>query len=343
MINVGSRLILGFSGYSPEDEDLRQIRDYLRENLIGGVILFAYNIHSPQQVTELIRGFYEASFPNKPLIALDQEGGRVQRLNSKNGFHDFLSAKQIALSLTPQQAYEKYKAMAAIIKAAGFNLNFGPVVDLEYEKPSGQPCPVIGALERSYGIDVEDVILYARAFVEAHRQQGVLTSLKHYPGHGFAAYDSHKGLVDITNTYRTMEELPFRELIQEGGADMVMVAHLMNRQIDDNYPASLSPAILKKLRAYYDGVTVSDDLHMGAIIQNFSLEDVLQQTLRAGMDLLVFSNNSKATGGVKDFQQSLALVDKIHRIISELRQKHQELEECLKVSDERLTRLKKKL
>lgn len=343
MTDFGSRLILGFSGCSPEEESPRQIQGYLKEGLIGGVILFTHNIQSPEQVADLIQSFYKASFPNKPLIALDQEGGHVQRLSSKNGFHDFPSAKQIALSPTPQQAYEKYRNMAIDIKAAGFNLNFGPVVDLEYERPSGQPCPVIGGVERSYGADVRQVVAYAQAFIEAHRQEGILTSLKHYPGHGFATHDSHKGLVDITNTYRAIEEQPFRELIQGGWADMVMVAHLMNRRIDENYPASLSPRILKKLRTYYDGVTVSDDLHMGAIIQHFSLEDVLRQTLQAGVDLLVFSNNPKATRGAKNFKQSLALVDKIHGIVAELRQKHRELEERLKDSDQRLTTLKEKL
>ncbi|MBL9029008.1 MAG: glycoside hydrolase family 3 protein [Caedimonas sp.] len=345
MTGFGKRLIFGFVGCDPEDEEARRLRSCLRDELIGGVILFAHNIRDPRQVYELIQSFYEASSNaiNKPLIAVDQEGGRVQRLNSGNGFHDFPSAQQMAARYTPQQAYEKYTEMAKDIRAAGFNVNFAPVVDLDHEKPSGQPCPVIGALGRSYGTEVPQVVEYAHAFVRAHRQQGILTCLKHYPGHGFAAKDSHKGLVDITQTHRPMEEQPFKELVKNGDADMVMVAHLVNRQEDADYPASLSPKTLKDLRTYYEGITVSDDLHMGAIIQHFSLEEALRQTLLAEVDLLVFSNNPKASGGKTVFQESFTLVEKIHRIVENLFQTGTVSGHFFHASCQRLKKLKEKL
>jgi beta-N-acetylhexosaminidase len=297
MINFGAHLMIGFSGISPEDAEVRQIQQYLRDGLIGGVILFSHNIRNPTQVTELIQSFYEASIVHKPLIAVDQEGGRVQRLSSKNGFEDFSSAHHLARFFTPEQAYAEYKKMASTLKTVGFNVNFGPVVDLEYEESPHMICPVIGGIERSYSPDVSVVVQYAQAFIKAHREIGILTSLKHYPGHGFASQDSHKGLTDITASYRSIEEEPFKQLIEKGDADMVMIGHLINRSCDPSYPASLSPLFLKRLRSYYTGVTVSDDFFMGAIVQHFTLKEVLSQAIRAGIDLLVFSNNPAANLG----------------------------------------------
>src|SRR3546814_3285546 len=118
-----------------------------REGKIGGVIFFGYNILNPQQVRKLTLAFQQAQ-PGL-LIAIDQEGGRVQRLSSRNGFKDFPSAKEVADTQTPLQASQLYLQMAQMIKSAGFNLNFAPVVDLHAD-PAGHGSPVIGKIGRSY-------------------------------------------------------------------------------------------------------------------------------------------------------------------------------------------------
>ena len=123
------------------------------------------------------------------------------------------------------------------------------------------------SLYRSFGSDPNTIVSYASAFVHAHKDKGVTACLKHYPGHGLAKKDSHKGMVDITNTHLSIEREPFRRMIQRDLADMIMSSHLMVRTQDTTYPVSLSEKILPKwLREedQYDGLVITDDLHMGA-------------------------------------------------------------------------------
>lgn len=312
---IGQMIMVGFHGTDLKDPEVQQTLHLAREGKIGGVIFFGYNIVNPRQVKKLTSAFQEAQ-PGL-LIAIDQEGGKVKRLSSQNGFQDFPSAKKIAETQSPLQAYQIYLKMAKMIKGAGFNLNFGPVVDLHAD-PKGHECPVIGKLERSYSSHVNKVVEYATMFIEAHRKLGILTSLKHFPGHGYARHDSHKGMVDITMTSHPQEQEAFYRLIASGKVDTLMSGHLMHQRWDAHYPATLSSHILKhNLRegVKYEGVIITDDLHMGAIGQHYPLEEVIIQAIRAGNDILLFSNNKAAAQGVKKFKASASLAEKIQGII----------------------------
>lgn len=312
---IGQMIMVGFHGTDLTDPEVQQTLQLAREGKIGGVIFFGYNIVDPHQVKNLTSAFQEAQ-PGL-LIGIDQEGGRVKRLSSRNGFQDFPSAKEIAETQSPLQAYQTYLKMAKMIKLAGFNLNFGPVVDLHAD-PKGHECPVIGKLERSYSSHINEVIDYASMFIDAHRKMGILTSLKHFPGHGYARQDSHKGMVDITLTSCPQEQDVFYRLITSGKVDTIMSGHLIHRGWDAHYPATLSPHILNHyLRegVKYDGVILTDDLHMGAIGQHYLLEEVIIQAIRAGNDILLFSNNKAAAQGVKKFKASASLAQKIHDLI----------------------------
>lgn len=341
MSTFGTQLILGFHGCRPEDSEPRLIQDYLRHQRIGGVVLFGHNIQDGAQVRELIQSFREASPCGFPFIAIDQEGGRVQRLNARHGFQNYPSAWDMAQNHTPDQAKEIYYDMASTLKDVGFNLNFGPVVDLTYPQDTDKVCPAIGAHGRSYSDDTAQVEAYGRAFVEGHRKAGVVSCLKHYPGHGLSLKDSHKNLVDITNTYQAYEEYPFKNLSQSGHADMIMIAHLIHRALDPIHPASTSLRIMKKLRSFYQGVVITDDLLMGAIVRHYPLEAVIQQTLKAGVDLLIFSRNKMTSGFTRYIKVMTNYVDKLHQIVDNLCAQDEIYRQSLFDTHQRLSSLKK--
>ncbi|MBX9696654.1 MAG: hypothetical protein K2X53_01060, partial [Alphaproteobacteria bacterium] len=172
---LGQKVMIGFEGTHPNDPSILTLSKQIEAGLVGGLIFFKYNIDSPSKVNELTRYFHSLSAPHPLLLGVDQEGGRVQRLNATNGFVDFKSAKEIGDAGDVDAAYDHYTHMARITRDAGFNVVFGPVVDVH-----DAVCPVIGANGRAYGSDAKTVTLFARAFVDAHRDQGILTSLKHF-------------------------------------------------------------------------------------------------------------------------------------------------------------------
>ena len=337
----GRKLIFGFSGTDPDDPSVQKMRQCLKEGQIGGIILFSRNIDSRSQIRELIASFREAgASPGVcPWISVDQEGGHVQRLIAEKGFSPVPSAQKIASSYTPEQAFFLYYSLAQDLKDIGCTLNFGPVLDLNPSDNSGQnqPCPVIGGLGRSYGSDCPTVVSYAQTFVKAHQKAGIRTCLKHFPGHGYAQGDTHLGFVDVTDTYSACEEEPFQKMVEQGAAESMMISHLINRHVDETYPASLSRPTLQRLRQFYDGVTISDDLHMGSIAHYFTAEQILTQTLRAEVDLLIFSNNPKASGNRLSFEEPWIFASRLHEIFHRLYTEGKIDPELLKKSDRRIT------
>ncbi|HSR74666.1 MAG TPA: glycoside hydrolase family 3 N-terminal domain-containing protein, partial [Sulfurovum sp.] len=146
-------------------------------------------------------------------------------------------------------------------------------------------------LGRSFGKDPKMVAAYAGTFIDAMHTNGVLTSIKHFPGHGSSVGDTHKGFVDVTNLWKEVELEPYRLLKEK--ADTVMVAHVFNKKIDETYPASLSYKTVTKLlrwRLGYHGVVITDDLQMGAISQKYGLKNTLKLAINAGDDILLIGN-----------------------------------------------------
>lgn len=306
---IGQLVMMGVDGTTPDAPGVREAIEQVRAGQLGGVILYRYNVSSPAQVHQLTASFAQANpMPWPLLISLDQEGGLVQRLRASNGFVDTPSHEDVAAQQTPRQAYETWLRMARVVASAGFNFNFGPVVDLRADPSdaSGQAVsPVIGQLERAFSNDPELVVRYAAQFVQAHRDAGVLTALKHWPGHGLATGDTHLGLVDTSLTAREVEQQPFRQLVGMGMADAVMTAHLMDRRVDADWPVTLSSRFIGPLlrsRDGFDGVVVTDDLHMGAIQLQHTEREAVVRAILAGNDILVFSNNPAAASNVPGFK-----------------------------------------
>ena len=289
--------MVGFRGLTlaPDNPVIADIRAHR----IGGVVLFDYdvpaksgvrNIESPEQVKTLIRDLRRVA-PASLLVAVDQEGGQVARLKEKFGFPPGVSAKSLGVLDDLAATRKAASSTAGMLAEAGFDLNFAPVVDLDVDPAN----PVIGARERSFSADQDVVTRHAAEIVRAHRERGVLSCLKHFPGHGSSRSDSHLGFTDVTETWSRKELEPYARLIGADLCDSVMTAHIFNAGLDPDRPATLSTKVITGLLREglaYDGPVISDDMQMKAIAAHYGLEDAVLKAIAAGVDILVFANNS---------------------------------------------------
>ncbi len=329
---IGQMIMIGFRGVDIDNATLISEKQVTRGE-IGGVLILPYNIENRKQFLKLIKDIKSIKTTYPLLVAIDQEGGKICRLNDANGFTSFPSSKEVARAKTPREAFKLYLKMAGIIKGTGINLNLAPVVDLDINPDS----PAIGKIERSFSADPNIVLSYAEQFISAHRETGVLTSVKHYPGHGSAGNDTHLGFTDVTGTWKKIELIPYRELIKKGLVDTVMTAHVVNADVDDKYPASLSEKHVEENlrgRLGFDGVIITDDLQMGAVSNIYPLEDIVINAINSGSDILLFANyfnlDPKISGKVRKI---------IIQAIDEGKIKRERIEE----SFQRIMKLKKKL
>lgn len=287
----GQLVVVGFFGTKAGDPGVEEAFQDLKAGRAAGVVFFDRNIVGRKQLAALVAHLKSANPATPPLLAIDEEGGRVERLDARRGFVAHPSAAWLAANRTPSQAKDIYRGMAAELAALGFNLNLAPVVDLALNRAN----TVIVQPGRSYGADPERVARYAGGFVDAHREAGVLTALKHWPGHGSSIVDTHLGISDVTERWRKEEREPFRMLIRAGKADMIMSAHLRHAEwsAGGQLPASLSArAIRVNLRQNlgFDGPVIADDLQMRAIRSNHTLADAIVLALAAGNDLVLICN-----------------------------------------------------
>jgi beta-N-acetylhexosaminidase len=320
-LRIADLLLVGFTGTQVAGNE--EIRRLVCDVKVGGLLLFERytsgqprNMVSPEQVSSLTRDLQAlaARCAGRPLfIAVDAEGGRVMRLSPRLGYPPTLPARELGERDDPAFTEAEARRMGLMLREAGINWNLAPVVDVAVNPTN----PAIVALGRSYSADPARVSAHARAFVEGMHEAGVLTALKHFPGHGSSRSDSHQGFTDVSDTARLSVELrPYRALIAAGLADSVMTAHVFNRGLDPWDPATLSRFTVRRvLRGWlhYDGVAVSDDLLMGAIAQHYGLEDAAVLALDAGVDVLLISQN---TGRVDD-RAAERVVAAITRAIAE--------------------------
>ena len=289
---VGAMLMVGVAGTAPTQRDPIRVAGMIERGEVGGVILFSHNVRNSKQIRLLTDYLKQAGGSVPPFMAIDQEGGFIQRLSGRKGFHSLPSAKRM-VRRTLCAANRLYAITAEELADHGFNLNFGPVVDLDINPRN----PAIGRLRRSYGTDPELVVAYAHAFINAHAVAGVLTAAKHFPGHGSAVLDPHKRVVDITKTWQPAELEPFARLADHAQIPMIMVGHLIHPRFSDgNRPTSLSRrAITGELRQRlgFEGIVVTDDLGMDAITERYGPETAAIMAIRAGANLLVFANQRK--------------------------------------------------
>lgn len=290
-------LMVGFKGSTVDAQS--DAARYIRDLKVGSIVLFdidltgsaklgSRNITSREQLAKLTADLQ--AFADYPLlIAADQEGGRVQRLKPAYGFEKLPDAEYLGRLDNTDSTRHYARLMTEQLASSGVNLNLAPVVDVH-----NAACPPIGKIQRSFGTSAEAIVRHAGIQIDEMHRQHVLSAVKHFPGHGNALGDSHWGFVDVTDTWSAAELEPFRRLIKKGKVDVVMTAHIINGNIDPDYPATLSrktiDGVLRK-QLGYDGVVVSDDMYMEGIIKKYDIENALVLAINAGCDLLCVGNN----------------------------------------------------
>jgi beta-N-acetylhexosaminidase len=289
-IKIGQMILIGM----PEAKVDPVVLEEVRKGKVGTLILFEKNVPKSSSAFAPLKKMtwtYQQAAPIPLFIAIDQEGGRVNRLKEKYGFPRSLTARALgkAGSLDSVRFYSE--AMASNLAGLGINVNFAPCVDVAVN-PKNE---VIVKVERSFSSNADSVALLAKEYIRQHRKYGVITSLKHFPGHGSSLEDTHFGVADVTNTWTENELKPYQQLLDSGYVDAVMTSHIVNKKLDSKgLPGTLSKEILdgilrKKLG--FDGVVFSDDMQMHAITKQYGLEESIKLAINAGVDILCFSNN----------------------------------------------------
>jgi len=252
----------------------------------GGFILFGRNIQTPEQVRKLIDDLRDISNV-EPFITIDQEGGRVSRLRLIG--EEPPNAQALRDKGDPALIKRHGKLTGQILRLFGFNLDLCPVLDISYDDAADNSLK-----GRTYGRDPQQVIDNAGVFNRAMRAEGILSCGKHFPGYGPAECDPHEFLPVITKSREEMERselLPYSALLPE--LDSVMTCHSNYTAYDPDrgrWPASLSHNIVTKLLRHqyaFDGLAMTDDLDMGAILNEVTFEQAIQEAVRAGNDLVM--------------------------------------------------------
>lgn len=300
---IGQLFLIGFAGDTllPDHPLVADIAD----GNLGGVILFdrflaeksdTHNIIDAEQLQRLTTGLQNLA-GGQLLIAVDQEGGRVNRFSAARGFPITPPASELGRAGNLELTAASARQTARMLGGVGVNFNLAPVVDVNIEKDN----PIIGRYGRSFSERSATVAAHAAAWIKEHRTAGIHCCLKHFPGHGSSRADSHLGFVDITSTWQKSELEPYRLLIDAGLAEAVMVGHLINKNFDTNDPATLSRTTIQSLLRHdldFTGLIVSDDMQMKAITDHYRLEDACCRALAAGIDLLIIGNNLVHDPGV---------------------------------------------
>ena len=255
----------------------------------GGIILFAHNLHEPEQIYALCRALWDQrSGELAPFVAIDQEGGRVHRLPEP--FTHFPPAAALGGAGSAELAFRFGWATAREVTAVGINLNFAPVLDVL----SNPGNPVIG--DRSLSSEPAAVAKLGWRVVEGLRSGGVIPCGKHFPGHGDTSKDSHLELPLVARDEESLSQVELPPFVRAcgNGIDALMTAHVLYPAWDRERPATLSQAIMTgvlRRRLKYDGVVFTDDLEMKAISENYGLQEAAPLAVEAGADVLVFGHD----------------------------------------------------
>ncbi len=321
---IGQRLLFGIPGTRVGERTRRLVR----EGLLGGVLLTKQNIAGREQLSRFTTELQELAGQSHPpiglLVAVDQEGGRVSRLDLDRlsrfppphdwaGYGDPFYIEAVAY-ITAREALQ-----------LGCNLNLAPVLDL-YALGDGT---IIG--DRSMGSEASEVAALGLAYLAGARRAGMAAAIKHFPGHGRTVVDTHQKLAVLEVDGETLwnhDLLPFRLAIEDS-VEAVMTAHILYPRLDPDYPVTLSEKILRGLlreRLGFEGVVISDDIEMGALAGNYPTREIMKRAILAGVDVIL------AVGGL----DALKLIGEVKGLVRSGELSEEQIEEGVR----RVLRLK---
>lgn len=276
--------------------EFREITDEMKANIekynVGGVVFFARNIETRDQTMEFIDNLQEVS--KYPLfISVDEEGGEVARIGQNKNMKTtvFPTMEEIGNLNDKEYAFNIGKTIGEEIKELGFNLNYAPVADVRTNEANTE----IGT--RSFGSNKKVVASMVRQVVKGLQSQGISATLKHFPGHGDAAEDSHKGAVNVQNDLTRMREIdfvPFKAGVK-AGVDFIMVSHIsISRVTENTVPASLSSLVMNEMirtELGFDGVIITDAMNMKAITNDYKAGKAAVLAVEAGTDVVLMPDD----------------------------------------------------
>lgn len=333
---IGQMLVVGIEGY-----DLNvNTKSLLEKSKVGGVILFSNNVQDTSQLLSLLNSLKSENLQNKiPLfLSIDEEGGRVTRMPME--FKKFPTNKAIGKINDETLSYKIGATIAYEIGSFGFNMNFAPILDVN----SNPKNPVIG--DRSFGSNVNIVSSLGIQTMKGIQSQNIIPVVKHFPGHGDTSVDSHMGLPSVNNDLKRLksfELIPFAEAIKNN-ADAVMIAHILLPKIDSENPSSLSKIIITDILRTdlkFNGVIITDDMTMGAIIKNYNIGQAAVKSVKAGTDIVLVCHgydnevaviNAMKSAVSKGEISKQSIDQSVYRILS-LKKKYKLKDEIIKSVD----------
>lgn len=279
---IGQMIVVGIEGYDLNDNTTSLIQ----KSKVGGVILFANNVQNTNQLLNLLNSLKSENLKNKiPLfLSVDEEGGRVTRMPKE--FKKLPTNKAIGKINDETLSNKIGSTIAYEIGCFGFNMDFAPVLDVN----SNPNNPVIG--DRSFGSNVNIVSRLGIQTMKGIQSKNIIPVVKHFPGHGDTSVDSHLGLPSVNNGLQRLKEIelvPFTEAIKNN-ADVVMIAHILLPKIDSKNPSSMSKIIITDILRKdlnFNGVVITDDMTMGAIVKNYNISEAAVKSVKAGADIVL--------------------------------------------------------
>lgn len=309
---VGQLLMAHFIGEQVNDD----AKTLIQEIKVGAIIYYNWSngLHSPEQVQTLSLNLQELAKQNQHqiplLIATDQEGGRVSRLNG--GFTKMPGNGEIGETSDPTRAFEAAFRTGELLRSVGINMNLAPVVDIN----SNPKNPVIG--NRSFGNSAEIVVRFGEQALRGYKQAHVISTLKHFPGHGDVSLDSHEDLPVLMKNMNELEQqelVPFKQLSNQ--ADAIMTAHILVPAFDEENCSTLSEKTLNYLKETigFKGLIIADSLVMkGVIKKSQTVDEAAIQALKAGCDILILGGRL-LNDYLSDNELNISDVRRIHQSI----------------------------
>lgn len=328
---VGQLFIVGL-----EEKINKNIVNLIQKNKIGGVVLYKKNYSTYNEMIELINNIKSENRQNKvPIfISIDQEGGRVNRMPQE--ILNLKSATKLANTKNVEIVKESGKIIGEMLNKTGISMNYAPVLDIrKFEEKHA-----IG--DRCYGENKEDVSKYAIEVMKEMQNKGVIPVIKHFPGHGLTKKDSHFRIPKITQNVEMLEKedmIPFEKAIKEN-AEAIMVGHLLIKDIDKKYPASLSKKVIQKylIEKYnYKGLIITDDLKMMAIQLHYNMKKAVVKAIEAGNDIIMIGLPYKKVNRiikyiVKKIQKGKIKEERINQSVDKIIK----IKEKYKITDEKV-------